>query len=273
MSISAVGIIAERELSHAVRSRVLLWMVALMALLSIALALAGGTTTTGDDAVNQGSLLLSLIHLVMYCAPLVGLLLSYDAVIDEEERGTEALMATYPVSRLTFLTGKYLGYVAVLGLALLLGIAIPLWLFGLPLLTAVELAVQGYASGIAFVGIGMALSARAGSRTSALVIALLCWLLAIFLFDLGLTGLLVATNGGITDNVVKGMLLLNPAQVGRLLGIRWLLSGADASMLGVEGWLASIPLLFASLLVWPILGITVALPRHIRKKNGGTHVG
>ena len=45
------------------------------------------------------------------------MLLSYDALIGEIERGTMALLLSYPISRNQILAGKFIGHLIILALA------------------------------------------------------------------------------------------------------------------------------------------------------------
>ena len=57
----------------------------------------------------------------MYLIPLIALMLSFDALVGEVENGTMLLLLTYPVTRGQILFGKFLGHVAILLLAILIG--------------------------------------------------------------------------------------------------------------------------------------------------------
>ena len=64
------------------------------------------------------SMLLSACGLLL---PLIALLISHDAIVGEMERGTMLLLLTYPLSRWQVVLGKFLGHVAILGGATLIG--------------------------------------------------------------------------------------------------------------------------------------------------------
>jgi Cu-processing system permease protein len=51
----------------------------------------------------------SLASLVIYLVPLIALILGYDTIVGERERGALELLLTMPISRLEVLLGKYLG--------------------------------------------------------------------------------------------------------------------------------------------------------------------
>ena len=70
--------------------------------------------------------------IIVYLLGLLSILLSFDAVSGEKERGTLALSFSNALTRTTFFLGKYLGGMAALALslALSLGTALVVWLFG-----------------------------------------------------------------------------------------------------------------------------------------------
>ena len=65
----------------------------------------------------------SLVSLAVYIAPLLALLISFDAVAGEVERGTLPLHLAYPLSRGELLLGKLLAQLAALTLAVVAGYA------------------------------------------------------------------------------------------------------------------------------------------------------
>ena len=109
------------EFRIAFRNRWVAIATAMMALFALVLA-AAGAAPTGDVGVDRLSVIVaSLTSLSVYLVPLLALLMSFDAVAGEVERGTLPLVLTYPVSRLQILLGKLLAHVAILGLATGLG--------------------------------------------------------------------------------------------------------------------------------------------------------
>ena len=64
----------------------------------------------------------SLSSLTIFLLPLIALLLSYDAIVGEHERGTLALLLAYPVARWQVIVGKFLGHVTILALATVAGL-------------------------------------------------------------------------------------------------------------------------------------------------------
>ena len=91
--------LARAELRIAARNRWVIIAVAMMGLFSLALAAAGSAPTGALGADRLSVVVASLTSLAVYLVPLVALLMSFDAVAGEVERGTLPLLLTYPVSR------------------------------------------------------------------------------------------------------------------------------------------------------------------------------
>ena len=109
------------EFRIALRNRWVAIAVVLMALFSLVLS-AAGSAPTGDLGVDRLSVTVaSLTSLAVYLVPLVALLMSFDAIAGEVERGTLPLFLTYPVGRVEILLGKLLAHLAVLTLAVAVG--------------------------------------------------------------------------------------------------------------------------------------------------------
>jgi Cu-processing system permease protein len=132
---------------------------------------------------------IGLLNLVQYLVPLLGLLLGHDLIVSENEERTLRLILAGGVSRTRLLLGKFLGGCLTLAVPLALGFAIAgtvIWFAAKDngIVPFVRLAVSGLVLGILFLGIGLALSTFCRTRVQSLVIALLAWCLAVFVFDL-----------------------------------------------------------------------------------------
>jgi hypothetical protein len=67
-----------------------------------------GSAPTGTLGADRLSVTVaSLTSLAVYLVPLIALLMSFDAIAGEVERGTLPLMLTYPVGRAELLLGKF----------------------------------------------------------------------------------------------------------------------------------------------------------------------
>lgn len=106
--------------------------------------------------------------LVPVLLPLLGVLLGYNSLAAERESGTLVLLLSLPHSRQAVAVGKYLGRAAVLVVTVAVGFTAAAWLVAYPFGSVAvlsHLALTGLTAllGVAFLGIGMALSAL--SRT------------------------------------------------------------------------------------------------------------
>src|SRR5210317_786751 len=113
--------ITRTELLILKRNRWLVMATLIMVLFALALTFAGSAPTgaLGVDLLTVS--VASMTTLSVYLVPLLALLLAFDAIAGEVERGGMALLLTYPVSRSELLLGKFLAHIAALALAIALG--------------------------------------------------------------------------------------------------------------------------------------------------------
>jgi Cu-processing system permease protein len=254
------------EFRVAFRNRWVVIATGMMALFALVLA-AAGAAPTGDIGVDRLSVIVaSLTSLSVYLVPLLALLMSFDAVAGEVERGTLPLVLTYPVSRLQILLGKLLAHIVILGLAIGLGYGVA----GIAVILVDQDALSGLPSlwrlvwssvllGATFLGAGYALSALTRRTSSAAGLAIGLWLVVVVLFDLALLALIVSDAGGpLTTRILPIALLSNPADAFRIFN----LSAAEAVSAagGIGGAADAIPLWqsAASILLWPAIVLALA---------------
>ncbi|MBL4807578.1 MAG: ABC transporter permease [Rhodobacteraceae bacterium] len=238
----------------------------LMGLFSSVLTLAGGapTGTLGVDPLLVA--VTSITTLSVYLVPLIGLLLSFDSIAGEAERGTLALSLTYPVSRGEILLGKFLAHLMVLGFAVAVGLALTagltIWKYGaadLSYLPLLKLFATSLALGAAFLGIGYCVSALVRQASTASGIVIIIWLVCVVLYDLGLLGALVADSGGyFTKTVFPWLLIANPADAFRLINMPAETVSTLASGLGAAGPTIGLASPLVSLLLWPVMALFLA---------------
>ena len=255
---------AGTEMRIAMRNRWVAIAVVMMALFALVLSAAGSAPTGQIGADKLSVTVASLTSLAVYLVPLLALLMSFDAVAGEIERGTLPLVLTYPVSRGEILAGKFLAHLGVLGIALAAGYGVAAaaaFAFdpgGLPALA--RLLLTSLLLGAAFLGGGYAVSALARRPGSAAGIAIGLWLVFVVLYDLGLLAAVVADGGGaFTTHVFPWMLLANPADAFRLYNLA--ASEAAGAAAGVAGAAQTIPPAWAlsSLLAWAAGGFALAI--------------
>lgn len=255
------------EFRIALRNRWVIIAVVMMALFSMVLSAAGSAPTGALGADALSVTVASLTSLAVYLVPLVALLMSFDAIAGDLERGTLPLVLTYPVSRLQLILGKFLAHLAVLVLAVGVGYGIAAAAAmatdadaarGLPAL--LRLFWTSILLGGTFLGIGYAISALARRPGAAAGMVIGLWLVLIVLYDIGLLAAVVADNGGaFTTQAFPWFLLANPADAFRLYNLA--ASEATAAAAGVGGAANTIAPLkaLASILLWPVLALGLAL--------------
>jgi Cu-processing system permease protein len=258
---------AGAEARIALRNRWVAIAVAMMAVFSLVLSAAGSSPTGALGADPLSVTIASLTSLAVYLVPLMALLMSFDAVAGEVERGTLSLVLTYPVRRSEILLGKFTAHLATLALALAVGYGLAAGaacatdqasVAGLPALW--RLFWTSVLLGAAFLAIGYALSAWARRPGAAAGLAIGLWLVMIVLYDLGLLAAIIADGGGVfTTDVFPWLLIANPADAFRLYNLA--ASDATAAAAGLGGAAASISPAhaLASILIWPVVALSLAV--------------
>ena len=113
--------IAGKEIREGIRNRWILATTLLLATLALTLTFLGSAPTGTVGASQLAVTIASLSSLTIMLLPLIALLLAYDAVCGELDRGTLLLLLSYPVARWQLIAGKYLGHVSILAFATCLG--------------------------------------------------------------------------------------------------------------------------------------------------------
>lgn len=266
---NALLILAGKEVRDGVRNR---WVVAatlVLGALALALAFLGSSPTGTVGASRLAVTVVSLASLTIFLVPLIALLLSFDALVGESERGTLLLLLTYPVIRWQVVLGKFLGHASLIAVATVLGygaagVAVAAtggaegeswW----PFLALIGSSVM---LGAVFLAIGYLASAVVAERATAAGLAVGCWLLFVLLFDLALLGVLAASEGeAVAPGLVAALLLANPADAFRLFNLTGFVEVRQLSGLaGLADQLALPPgLSLAALAVWIVAPLALTM--------------
>ena len=263
-----VGVLAAKEWRERLRNRWVLAVALVFAFFALAIAYFGAAQQGQVGFHGIDATIASLSSLVIYLVPLIALILGYDAIVGERERGTLELLLSMPVTPLEVLLGKYLGLAAALTSATAIGFGAGL----LPLFSQLTVAegwryAQFVASavlmGLAFLSIAMLVSVSTRDRVRASGIALALWFLFVLVFDLLLMGVMVLSQGQLGSGMFAAMLMLNPADVFRLLNV--FSSDQAQAMYGLatvmpQGWTHP-ALLSGVMLAWIFLPFSIALRR------------
>jgi Cu-processing system permease protein len=253
--------IAAREIQEGMRNRWVLATTLLLASLALTLAFLGSAPTGVVGVQALDVVIVSLSSLTIFLLPLIALLISHDAIVGEVERGTMLLLLSYPVGRGQVLLGKFLGHIAILAFATLIGYgaaAAALLIGGEQIVGSSWGAFIGMIGsstllGAVFIALGYLVSALAPDRGVAAGAAIGLWLLFTLIYDMALLGLLVMDQGRtVGGGLLNALLLLNPSDAYRLLNLTGSVDARLAS--GMAGVAASAalapPALLAALAAW-----------------------
>lgn len=200
--------------------------VSALALLIFALGISyfGGSPAGIVGFRKFEAIFVSLLTLVTYLIPLIGLPLGAGALSEEMERGTFDILAASGMKPEDLWMGKFLGYSLILAGALVGGYLPALVLlvvkFGtgvLPSITAFTLS--SLLLGMSMVGISLMISALFVDRAKVLSIGVLVWIISVILYDLFLLGILIVTKGMVSKPLFSALLLLNPVDVFRIVNL------------------------------------------------------
>jgi len=262
--VTAVAAIAGHEVLAGIRNR---WMLAaslLLGVLALTLAFIGSTPAGPVAASPLAITVVSLSSLSVFLVPLIGLLVSYDALVGEIERGTMPLLMTYPVTRWRIVLGKFAGQVAILAIATVVGFGVAALVTGLgdggdaEAWGAFGVMVGGsILLGAAFIALGTLFSAVVAERGTAAGVSAAAWLIFVVLFDMALLAILVADEGQVVSgDLFRVLLLLNPTDVYRMLTLAGSETvGALSGMAGVSAEAA-----FGHGLLFPVMVLWIAVP-------------
>ena len=121
MELTPILTIAAKEFRDRMRNRWVLAVALVFTVFSLVIAYFGGAQQGSVGFRSIEFTIASLVSLVIYLIPLIALLLGFDAIVGERERGSLDLLLALPITRLELLLGKYLGLAAALTLSTLAG--------------------------------------------------------------------------------------------------------------------------------------------------------
>ena len=224
IELTQIKAIAYKEFRDRIRNRWVISVAVIFTLFALAITYFGSAQQGEVGLRNIEATIASLVSLVIYLIPLIALILGYDAVVGERERGSLDLLLSMPITRLELLLGKFAGLSAALTTATLAG-------FGLVgLLIAYQAdpgALYHYAGfmfsaillGMVFLSLAVMVSVMAKDRARASGAAIAVWFLFVLVYDLVLLGVLVLSGGSFGEQFFPLLLLLNPADIFRILNI------------------------------------------------------
>ncbi len=231
------GIVAVAALEFTTASR-LKWvrlLTAAFALLAAAAAYSAGAASELAGADGFARTTLALVPVSILLVPLAAVILGVSG--QAAEVGSEPFLFGQPIARTTVLVGRWLGELAALGSAILLG-------FGAGALVVLSSAGPDGWSGFAFfvgasivlaaifLAIAAAIASATEKRVTALGVGTFVWFFFALLYDgaaLSIAGWITGATGG---RVLFASVLANPADLVRVV---MLLVAGTANVLGAAG--------------------------------------
>lgn len=224
MEFSQIATVASKEFWDRIRNRWVLAVALVFTVFALVIAYFGAAQQGSVGFSSIEVIIASLVSLVIYLIPLIALILGFDAIVGERERGSLDLLLSMPITRIELLLGKYLGLAGALTFSTVAGFG----LVAIVLSTRFDLAalfhyfgfmLSSVLLGCAFLSLAVMLSVFATDRTRASGLAIGLWFFFVLVFDLLLLGALVASGGQWGGDIFPYLLLLNPADVFRILNI------------------------------------------------------
>ena len=268
-------LIAAKEWRDGLRNRWVIATTALLAALALTLAFLGSAPTGTVKVGGLAMTVVSLSSLTIFLVPLIALLLSYDAIVGEIDRGTMPLLLTYPVARWQVLLGKFVGHLSILVFATVVGygaagVAVQ-WAGssdnGAWAAFALLIASSGLLGGV-FIAIGYLISTVVGDRGAAGGIAVGVWLFFVLIYDMALLGGLAVDQGRtMTSSMVNILLLVNPTDVFRLLNLtatKDVSAISGVAMLGAHSGIGP-QALIGALVAWMLAPLVLAMVLFARR--------
>ena len=262
-------ILAFKELRDGLRNRWIAAAIILLGALALALSLLGSAPTGSVRVSELDITVISLASLSVYLIPLIALMLSFDALVGEFERGTMMLLLTYPVTRWQVIMGKYLGHVLILFIAIFFGYG-----GALIILTVIGggntdgwqayamMMISSLMLGAIFIALGYLVSVLVKERATAAGTAIGLWLVFVVLYDLVLFGaLLLDESQMIGQQLFSILMLISPTDSYRILNLslfEGVSQAAGIAGLASEAGLSGL-LLISVMTLWMIIPLTATL--------------
>ena len=215
-----VWIVAREEYRRALESRWLFGFAALLAALIVGLSFFALAQSREVGFQGFARVTLSLMNLVLFVVPLVGLMLGVTSIVTTG--GTLPLLLAQPVSRSEVFFGKYIGLTLALTVAQAVGFgaggAVIAMQAGVDQLRGfMVLTALSFALGWLTVAVSLFIGVLWPDKLKAVPAALGLWLLMVVAYDLAVLGATAMLQGVPLQSVLLPALILNPVDLTRVL--------------------------------------------------------
>jgi len=267
--LNSIWTIANQEIKDGFKNRWIIVLTLVVVVFSLSLTLLGSAPSGRVDASSLIITVISLSSLTIFLLPIMGLMLSYEALGSDIEKGNMILLASYPITRGQIVIGKFLGHIIILAFSITIGYLTA----GITSsyssnsinyensLIFVSMIISSIILGGTFLSIGYLISSFIKDKSMAGGIAIAIWLFFVLIYDITLLGTIVSFEGIFNSYTFNVLLLLNPTDVYRFLNLASFENVANYS--GTLGIITSINIniwvLFLIQLIWMIIPLFLAI--------------
>lgn len=266
--------IASQEIKDGFKNRWIIVFTLIVITSSLSITLLGSAPSGDVGASSLAINVVSLSSLTIFLLPLMGLMLSYDALGSDVEKNNMILLLSYPITRGQVLIGKFLGHLIILSFSITIGyLTAGITTFYLSNSLDYEnwfiflsMIISSIILGGTFLCIGYLISSFLRDKSMAGGIAIAIWLFFVLIYDIILLGIIVNFEGIFNKGTFNILLLLNPTDVYRFLNLASFKNVANYSgtlgmitNMNVNSWM-----LFLIQLVWMVIPLFLAI---IKFKN------
>ena len=212
--------VARYEWQTMLRNRWLAAFALLFAILSSGLFYWQYAIYQGESGIGISKPTSILMNLVLQFVPLMSLILSAQSIAGDKGDGMLALLRSYQLSSLRYITGKWLGLCAAMTLSFVIGIGIPLlislFFSSSSLLQLLNLFFEGILLIGIFSAIGLWLGGRMKGRMGAISSSLVVWFFLVFLYSMIVMIVIQYIPYLWKKPLLAGFLVLNPIEAIRI---------------------------------------------------------
>lgn len=235
MDRKSVITIARQELIISLRSRSMVAFAAVFGVLSLAISYFGTVTAGAAGVQGFERTAASLLSLVLYLVPLLGLMLGTLSI--SRDRAANELLFSQPISRGEILCGRLLGLFAAMAAAIGAGFAAAVAVILSEVgpegfLRFAGLVTESLVLAAVFLIIGALCGLLSQSRTRAFGAALCVWFFFVMFYDLAVIGLAFVFPERTANLLIFVSLFGNPVDLARVAS---LLTLSDPSIFGAAG--------------------------------------
>lgn len=229
-----------------VRNKIVLAYTVFLLLLSIGLFNLGGNPNKG---------ILSLLNLVLLTVPLISIVFATTHFYNSYE--FMELLVAQPINRKKIFMSEYLGVACSLSGAFVLGVGLPVLLFGASM-PGLFLVLTGVFITFIFVALAFLASVLARDKAKGIGIALLLWFYFALIYDGIVLFILYSFSDYPLESASLAMTALNPVDLGRImvllnLDVSALMGYTGALYKSIFGSVWGIGLSFGLMALWMVL--------------------